>query len=332
MAFISTNARRSCKGCTRVRSSRLLVKARQFARAGWLVRAGRLVRATRFLEARLLIAAWFFCIVVLIGAASSPAVAASPSPPQCSAGTLYLTLDTGNMRHAELIAETLTRHKVKATFFLANEKTTRGDFALDATWSDYWRTRVSEGHAFGSHTFDHVYFKAAGLPAAAGQSAGAGQSAAPDVISQARPQFGLLANQNLNWNASQLCGELNRVRSHFQTMTGKVLDPIWRAPGGRAPDAVMKAAQDCGYQHYYWAEAGFLGDELPSDRYPNQELLARALRRLKDGDVIMAHLGIWSRKDPFGPMFDPLIAGLKSRGFCFATLREHPAYRGVKRP
>ena len=237
-------------------------------------------------KARPPVAALFASLAIAFGVVATPALAASPSLPQCSAGTLYLTLDTGNMRHADLIADTLARHDVKATFFMANEKTTRGDFALDATWSNFWRARVSEGHAFGSHTFDHVYFKAAGQPATAGQSA------ATDVISQARPQFGLLANQNLNWNASQLCGELNRVKSHFQTMTGKVLEPIWRAPGGRAPDAVMKAAQDCGYQHYYWAEAGFLGDELPSDRYPNQELLAHALRRLKDGDVIILRGGI----------------------------------------
>ena len=38
----------------------------------------------------------------------------------------------------------------------------------------------------------------------------------------------------------------------------------------------------------------------------------------------MAHLGIWSRKDPWAPMLDPLIAGLKRRGLCFATLNAHP--------
>jgi hypothetical protein len=38
----------------------------------------------------------------------------------------------------------------------------------------------------------------------------------------------------------------------------------------------------------------------------------------------MAHLGIWSRKDPFAPMLDPLIAGLKGRGFCFAARRAQP--------
>jgi hypothetical protein len=31
-------------------------------------------------------------------------------------------------------------------------------------------------------------------------------------------------------------------------------------------------------------------------------------------------------------MFDPLIAGLKQRGFCFRTLREHPAYDAGQPP
>jgi hypothetical protein len=77
----------------------------------------------------------------------------------------------------------------------------------------------------------------------------------------------------------------------------------------------------------HWAPAGFLGDELPSDRYPNDMLLKRALRDIRDGDVLIAHLGIWSRKDAFAPMLDPLIEGLRKRGLCFRTLRDHPQYR-----
>jgi len=42
----------------------------------------------------------------------------------------------------------------------------------------------------------------------------------------------------------------------------------------------------------------------------------------------MAHLGIWSRQDPWAPaVLEPLIEGLKQKGFCFATLAEHPQYR-----
>jgi peptidoglycan/xylan/chitin deacetylase (PgdA/CDA1 family) len=80
--------------------------------------------------------------------------------------------------------------------------------------------------------------------------------------------------------------------------------------------------------HVGWAAAGFLGDELPSDRYPNQRLLEQALRNIRGGDVLVAHLGIWSRQDPWAPaVLEPLIVGLKRRGLCFATLREHPQMR-----
>lgn len=43
-----------------------------------------------------------------------------------------------------------------------------------------------------------------------------------------------------------------------------------------------------------------------------------------DGDILMMHPGIRSRKDPWAPMREPLIVGLKERGLCFATLRDHP--------
>jgi peptidoglycan-N-acetylmuramic acid deacetylase len=72
----------------------------------------------------------------------------------------------------------------------------------------------------------------------------------------------------------------------------------------------------------------FLGDELPSEKYPNRELLAQALSNIRGGDVLVAHLGIWSRQDPWAPaVLEPLILGLKRRGLCFATLREHPQMR-----
>jgi peptidoglycan/xylan/chitin deacetylase (PgdA/CDA1 family) len=77
-----------------------------------------------------------------------------------------------------------------------------------------------------------------------------------------------------------------------------------------------------------WSPAGFLGDELPSDKYPNQQLLDKALRDIRPGDILLAHLGIWDRKDPWAPaVLQPLIEGLQAKGFCFATLREHPQYK-----
>lgn len=225
--------------------------------------------------------------------------------------TVYLTFDTGSQSQAQFIADTLKKHGVKATFFLANEKTTRGDYSLDSSWAPYWKALAEEGHAFGTHTFDHVYSKTA-------------RNGKLNV----RPQFGANAGKNLQWSAQEFCAELKRVETRFQEFTGKPLDPLWRAPGGYTHAASLAAAKQCGYTHVGWSPAGFLGDELNSDQFPNVQLLHKALNNLKDGDIAVAHLGIWSRKDPWAPaVLEPLITGLQQRGFCFATLRQHPQYR-----
>ena len=56
-------------------------------------------------------------------------------------------------------------------------------------------------------------------------------------------------------------------------------------------------------------------------------LLKKALADIRAGDILLAHLGIWSRQDPWAPaVLEPLIEGLKARGFVFRTLRQHPQY------
>jgi peptidoglycan/xylan/chitin deacetylase (PgdA/CDA1 family) len=238
---------------------------------------------------------------------AAPAAAA----PACQ-GTIYLTFDTGSQSQAELIADTLKQHRVKATFFLANEKTSRGDYSLDPSWAAYWKARVAEGHAFGSHTFDHVYLR---------------RDAAPGAIA-VQPQFGANAGKKLSWSPAQLCEEIKRVDQRFRELTGIGLDPIWRAPGGRVSAASVAAGKACGYAHVGWAKAGFSGDELSSETHPNALLLQRALANLRDGDIFVAHMGIWSRKQAWAPAnLEPLIVGLQQKGFCFATLREHPDYK-----
>lgn len=54
---------------------------------------------------------------------------------------------------------------------------------------------------------------------------------------------------------------------------------------------------------------------------------------VRPGDILLAHLGIWSRQDPWAPaVLEPLVVGLKARGLCFATLRAHPRYRALFAP
>ncbi|MFN4360742.1 MAG: polysaccharide deacetylase family protein [Hylemonella sp.] len=230
---------------------------------------------------------------------------------------VYLTFDTGHMGVADLVAEVLRREEVRVTFFAADERTRVGDGSLGTHWAPWWRARAAEGHEFASHTLDHVYWRA-DLPQ-------------PDGSMQfrVRASAGPQAGRDRIWTAAQYCAEINAASERLRERTGRAPLPLYRAPGGKTSPALLAAARACGYQHVAWAPAGFLGDELPSDRYPNAQLLQRALRDIRPGDVLMAHLGIWSRQDPWAPaVLAPLIQGLKARGFCFRTLREHPDYRG----
>lgn len=202
------------------------------------------------------------------------------------------------MRHAELIAATLAKHGAKATFFVANEKTINGDRALDDAWAPYWRARVAEGHSFGSHTWRHGSFRA---------------------DRDGSVTYRLMEGGSEQLDAAGVCAEIRRPDERFRQLTGRPLDPLWRAPGGRTTPLALAAAGECGYRHVGWAPAGFLGDELSSESHPNQALVEQALRKLKDGDVVMAHLGIRSRKDPFAPALDTLLSGLTARGFCFVV-------------
>ncbi len=217
--------------------------------------------------------------------------------------TLYLTIDTGSMGPAEEIAAVLRKHKIKATFFVANEKTTRGDMSMDVSWAPFWKSLVADGHAFGSHTYRHWYFRQ-DLPG--GKVSYVSKDGKRETLDEAG-----------------VCRELKQSEQVFQTLVGRGYDQIWRAPGGKTTPFALKSASKCGYvQHVGWSAAGFLGDELPSGKYPNRVLLRNAVRDLKDGDILVMHLGIWSRKDPFWPMLDPLLTQLKAKGFCFATIPE----------
>jgi peptidoglycan-N-acetylmuramic acid deacetylase len=232
---------------------------------------------------------------------AAAALLLAPAAGAACQGTVYLTFDTGNMAQAQVIADILKRSQVKATFFIANEKTARGDYALDDGWTDYWRARVAEGHVFGTHTWSHNYLR---KDLADGKTLSA---------STRGPAF--------NLEKKAFCSELNRVDERFRALTGRRLDGVWRAPGGRTTQQTILWAASCGYPlHAGWSDAGWLGDELPSETYPNDKLLKRALDNIRAGDVIIMHLGIASRHDPLAPVLAPLIQGLKDKGMCFAPL------------
>ena len=232
-----------------------------------------------------------------------------------SSNAVYLTFDTGHMSIAPLVAQVLQRQQVQVTFFAAHERTQEGDGCLGEYWAPWWRERAKEGHAFGSHTWQHAAWRG-DLPAAGG-----------DARFRIQPTAGPDAGKRLVWTANQYCADIRHAATRLAEITGAPTLPLYRAPGGKTSPALLAAAERCGWKHVGWSPAGFLGDELPSERYPNKTLLQQALQAIRPGDILLAHLGIWSRRDPWAPAaLEPLIEGLKARGLTFHTLREHPAY------
>jgi peptidoglycan/xylan/chitin deacetylase (PgdA/CDA1 family) len=241
-------------------------------------------------------------VIVRVHLAALVLVALPAAAAPCS-GTVYLTFDTGHMEPAAAIADILDAHQVKATFFLANEKTKRGDTSLDPAWAPFWKRLADSGHAFGSHTWRHWYL---------------GGDTPEGKIRYApfRKKDGELLD------AKALCAELKRPEEAFRAMTGRGFDGLWRAPGGKTTPKSLEYAKQCGYTHAGWSPAGFSGDELPSDAYPSDKLVARQARDIKDGDILLWHLGIWSRTDPLWPRLDEVIGKLKAKGMCFARLND----------
>ena len=252
-------------------------------------------------------------IAVLFGASIHLSPVAS-APKSCDK-PLYLTFDTGHMEVAPLIADVLKRQQVLVTFFVANELAKIGDGSLGDYWAPWWRARAVEGHEFASHTWNHVYWRK-----------DTGTAQAPSFV--VRPSSGPRAGQEIVLSASEYCEEITRASARIGQVTGKAVLPLFRAPGGKTSPQLLASAQACSYAHVGWSPSGFLGDELPSERFSNAALLDKAVKGVRSGDILLAHLGIWSRKDPWAPaVLEPLITGLQSRGFCFKTLREHPQYK-----
>ncbi len=233
---------------------------------------------------------------------------------QAGSKPLYLSFDTGHMEVAPLVAEVLNRQQVVVTFFAANEKTKEGSGSLSQHWAPWWKARAAEGHEFASHTYDHAYWR--------------GDLPGNQPKFRIRPSAGALAGRESTWDAKQYCENIAFAAERLQALTGKKPLPLFRAPGGKTSAKLLAVARTCGFEHVGWSVAGFLGDELPSEKFSNQALLDKALKDIGSGDILVAHLGIWSRNDPWAPaVLEPLIVGLKQRGFCFATLRSHPAYK-----
>lgn len=227
---------------------------------------------------------------------------------------VYLTFNTEHMEGAPLVADVLRRHRVRVTFFASNVFTQTGDGSLGNHWAPWWKARAAEGHEFASQTYDHVYWR--------------GDLPGNTLRFRVRPTAGAFAGREFTWEAGKYCAQIEHAAQRLSDFTGKKSLPLFRAPGGATSPGLLESTRACGYAHVGWAPAGVLGDELPSEKFSNDTLLEQALRDIRSDDILSATLGVSTRNDPWAPaVLEPLIVGLRARGFCFDTLRTHPGFK-----
>lgn len=237
--------------------------------------------------------------------------AALAQPPACDK-PVYLAFETGSMAVAPLVAVVLQRHQVRATFFASASPTDQGD-SLDTRWAPWWKARGAEGHAFASRTRDEVVWL------------GDERGVRPEF--RVRPSTGAFAGRTFTWSAARYCENIEQAADRVGFVTGVKPLPLFRTPDGRTSSRLLAATKACGYVHVPAVPLSFLGAS-PSAQGPSDKQIAQAVARARPGEVLLAHLGVWSREVPQVPVgLDALITGLKAQGMCFQTLGEHPDYR-----
>ena len=133
---------------------------------------------------------------------AAPAAPQVPAPAVCDK-PVYLTLDTGHMEVAQIMADVLNKHNVKVTFFAANEKTKDDSTSLAKNWGEkFWAARGKEGHEFASHTWDHPILK--------------GDAPGNETKFIVSPTAGAFAGRTFTWEPKKYCEQLDLAKERLE--------------------------------------------------------------------------------------------------------------------
>jgi peptidoglycan/xylan/chitin deacetylase (PgdA/CDA1 family) len=232
-------------------------------------------------------------------------VAADPAANALCASPVYLTLDPAGMQFAPRVAEVLRRQQVRVTYWVSNQRTQNGEGSLGNLWGGWWKQVAQQGHEFASQTYDHVYWRG-DLP---------GYKASFRI----KLGTGSFAGREFTYDPAKYCEQIAHAAQRAEDFTGKKALPMFHAPGGATSPKLLAAARACGYAHVDFAKVGQLGRGVE---------LKKALAGVRSGDVLLLDLNAAPGAEPWAlANLEPLILGLKARGMCFATLRQHPGFQ-----
>ena len=173
---------------------------------------------------------------------------------------LLLSFDGGsNATVATEVLDILKVRGVRTTLFLT------GTFIQK--FPALVKRMAAEGHELGNHTMNHPHF-------------------APDMKRDPR------------WTRERVQRELLEADAALLRLTGRPMDPYWRAPYGEHTAEIRRWAEEVGYRHVGWSEgADTLDWATPKDRrlYRSGEAIVKRLEgrldRNGDGLIVLMHLG-----------------------------------------
>ncbi|HJU84333.1 MAG TPA: polysaccharide deacetylase family protein [Holophagaceae bacterium] len=173
---------------------------------------------------------------------------------------LLLSFDGGSSAEAApAILAALKARGIHTTFFLTG--------AFIHRFPDIVRRILADGHEVGNHTEDHPHF-------------------APGM------------RRDPAWTKARVQRELLDADEAFFQLTGRPMDPFWRAPYGEHTPEIRRWAEELGYRHVGWSEgADSLDWATARERHLYRsgtsilERLHHRLDRNGEGLVVLMHLG-----------------------------------------
>ncbi len=172
-----------------------------------------------------------------------------------------LTFDGGSTAEVALdVLEALKERGILTTFFLT------GGFI--ERYPEIVRRMNREGHEIGNHTQDHPHLAPGG-------------------------------RRDPRWTKDRFQQQLLQTDAAFLRLTGRPMDPYWRAPYGEHTAEIRRWAEELGYRHVGWSEgADTLDWATVKDRklYRTGDAILDRLRgrmEKQDGDglIVLMHLG-----------------------------------------
>ncbi|MBD3223151.1 MAG: polysaccharide deacetylase family protein [Caldithrix sp.] len=208
-----------------------------------------------------------------------------------------LTFDGGWQDNGtEQILDILQNDSVRSTLFLT------GMFMK--SYPQLVQRMVAAGHEIGNHTYSHPHLT----------------QWAANATHKKRQHV----------NRDLLHGELKRNDSLFQSIAGRTMAPVWRAPYGEYNSEILKWAAETGFKHVGWSENCDTFDWVADTSSPiyltNRQIFERLLTLEKErglrGKIILMHLGSERQADfPYNRL-PAFIDSLKARGYLLVTVTQ----------